>query len=226
MRPRYPQQGGRWHARAGPLLPLALALACVTEYQLPAADDDEPACEAPYLACAGECVDVEVDERNCGVCGEECELGEVCMDGVCEQPCPEGCDRLEDCIDGACLCRDGLEQCGDECVDVGANFDHCGECGSGCGPDELCFDGECGDACPDDVCEDEICVDLASDPLNCGVCGNVCEADELCVNSLCAYFEEAPDCNTCPCDCEPDFTCCYSFFVELEVCVFADACNP
>lgn len=44
-----------------------------------------PACTFPEdRACAGECVDVRVDDQNCGYCGASCPDGERCVLASCE----------------------------------------------------------------------------------------------------------------------------------------------
>ena len=46
-------------------------------------------CDVVSLDCCnGTCVDLETDEDNCGGCGIPCELGEICINGLCEQSGP------------------------------------------------------------------------------------------------------------------------------------------
>ena len=205
-------------ACAGAVL-AASVLACVVDYELPALD-----CEAPLELCDGGCIDFAFDEDNCGACGLTCDAGEACISGVCEPFCDADCEAFEVCVEGVCECRDGLEECAGECVKLEADVDHCGACGSPC-EGELCFEGECVSECPDEECGGA-CVDIEQDPLNCGACGQACFADELCVLGDCLPYDEQPGCNTCPCDCLPGSTCCYSAFLDAEVCIDGDTCNP
>ncbi len=48
----------------------------------------------------------------------------------------EGCS-------GPCLCAEGLEECGDGCVDTTTHLSHCGGCGAACGSGENCVGGAC-----------------------------------------------------------------------------------
>ena len=93
-------------------------------------------------------------------------------------------------------CPDGEERCGEECVDLQTNRDHCGACGQVC-PDMgglVCADGEYG--CPSgwtdcsqapDATEgiDSYCADLDSDPAYCGSCGNACDSG-VCTDGECS----------------------------------------
>ena len=40
-----------------------------------------PACNGTL--CAGKCVSLDVDPKNCGSCGKSCAFGEVCAEGAC-----------------------------------------------------------------------------------------------------------------------------------------------
>lgn len=42
-------------------------------------------CESPKMNCAGVCVDISRDMKNCGGCGEECNIadGEFCLSYYC-----------------------------------------------------------------------------------------------------------------------------------------------
>lgn len=42
-----------------------------------------PACAPTLLACAGTCVDTQVDTSNCGSCGTVCRSGAPCIAGTC-----------------------------------------------------------------------------------------------------------------------------------------------
>jgi hypothetical protein len=82
-------------------------------------------CGLGELECMGVCVDGLSDPANCGACGNHCDVGEVCSDGVC----------------GA-SCTPPRRICDGRCVDVTWNPDHCGSCGTVCSSG-ICIDGEC-----------------------------------------------------------------------------------
>jgi hypothetical protein len=76
--------------------------------------------------CGGDtCVDLLADDKNCGACGNACEVGSICASGVCKG------------------CAAGETACGTKCVDVQSDPDNCGSCGVGCGLGESCSNGTC-----------------------------------------------------------------------------------
>jgi hypothetical protein len=76
--------------------------------------------------------------------------------------------------------------CGATCVDLQANPDHCGACGTRCARTEACVMGRCALACPggQTACNGR-CIDLATDRANCGACGNVCATGQVCAMGRC-----------------------------------------
>jgi hypothetical protein len=178
---------------------LALVTGCALQYVVPddeagdETDDDEcegDECVAPEPcaldACEDECVDLQIDPANCGLCDRWCDSSAECIDGACVQTCDETCENdAEICVGGSCECRSGLMRCEDDCVDIASDDDHCGMCGRDC-DDMLCNAGECAAACSDslDAC-DEACVNLATDPLNCGACERDCHPSQVCIAGEC-----------------------------------------
>ena len=147
---------------------LVFVLLCVTVAA--GCDDTEVSCGEDFVDCDGRCVDVEIDENNCGECGVVCGDGESCVDGACVLVCPSG-----------------LEVCDDRCVDVGVDPDHCGGCDTACADGEVCSDGECALSCGGStptLC-DGGCVDTEVDEAHCGGCGNPCEPGEHCLDGEC-----------------------------------------
>ena len=152
-------------------------------------------CDAGELVCQGQCVDPSVDVEHCGGCGNACGDGQICEAGSCvdeggEEPDPEECP-------------DGLEACGDQCVDVMTDDENCGECGNACGDGESCEAGVCeGDDPQPEPCDDGLeacgdqCVDLMTDEANCGECGNACGDGESCEAGVCEEDDPEPE----PCD--------------------------
>ncbi|MBN1611735.1 MAG: SUMF1/EgtB/PvdO family nonheme iron enzyme [Polyangiaceae bacterium] len=128
--------------------------------------------------------------------------------------------------------------CGDECVDLESNRDHCGQCGRACTMDQVatrqCEDGLCVSQCragwgncyqpegsdPDDGCETEI----LKDPSHCGGCGRACvtggRVDEVhCVGGVCTSSCKTGSVNlNRPPAPEPDDGCEVVFATNVEHC--------
>ncbi len=119
------------------------------------------ACECVRKPCSG---GMEFDTTSCSCrcprdmreCRDGCVGKNECCPG--DPPCPEdpkGCchaPALDVCtIDGCCREIDGIKACNDFCVDTNTNRNHCGDCNSLCGAEEVCADGECQsvELCPD-----------------------------------------------------------------------------
>jgi hypothetical protein len=93
-------------------------------------DAGSPACDVGETLCNEVCVDLDEDPDNCGECGDECEPGQLCSEGMCEMQCEPPTTR-----------------CGMFCVNLDTDPDHCGACPIEC-DSGLCQDGECADATP------------------------------------------------------------------------------
>ncbi|MBM4360498.1 MAG: hypothetical protein FJ096_20515 [Deltaproteobacteria bacterium] len=73
-----------------------------------------PVCAEEETVCKGKCVDLKVDDLNCGGCGKACPKGTACKDG--------GCD-----------CLKAVESyCDAACVDIFNSDKHCGGCNHDC----------------------------------------------------------------------------------------------
>lgn len=81
---------------------------------------DGPGCTPPYD-----------NASNCGACGAACSPGTP----FCEQSSP----GVFECV---FRCADGLEQCGERCVDTVDNPAHCGECDNRCAS-SICRNSQC-----------------------------------------------------------------------------------
>ncbi|MBX3216091.1 MAG: hypothetical protein KF850_28885 [Labilithrix sp.] len=139
-------------------------------------------------------VDVYSDPMNCGVCGNECNPGDAC-------------------IEGRCGCPAGFTSCNGRCVDLSTNDLNCGECGRACpfipedGPfagcelidkhaQAKCLNGVCGNLacqlgwgdCDKDMgqCPNHPqgawsgCETPVTTLENCGACGNKCGPGQIC----------------------------------------------
>jgi hypothetical protein len=91
-------------------------------------------------------------------------------------------------------CASGLTRCGNACVDLATDRNHCGACGEVCpGIGGLvCAGGRCGcpagwadcsEAAPQGT--EGYCADLGNNPGNCGACGVACAAGQTCANGQC-----------------------------------------
>jgi Stigma-specific protein, Stig1 len=112
------------------------------------------------LNCSGTCVDYLTDPNNCGGCGVQCAVGQLCDNGVCRS-----------------TCAPGQTQCGTVCVDLTSDPLNCGACNHACGTNQICT----GSACvtcksPTQTACDNQCVNIHTDPSNCGACGVDCNA--------------------------------------------------
>jgi hypothetical protein len=82
------------------------------------------------------CLDVRNDSLNCGSCGNACDWGTLCDEGLCES-----WFHVIDVCPG-----EGGENCGDEgieCVNILDDPENCGGCGILCPDTGWCDDGVC-----------------------------------------------------------------------------------
>lgn len=83
--------------------------------------------------CAGGCVDLQRDVRNCGSCGRACGEVEVCTSGRC----------AASCVAPRALCGAGATM---RCVDMQTDAQNCGRCGMACAAGSACTAGRCATA--------------------------------------------------------------------------------
>src|SRR5438094_10234010 len=77
-------------------------------------------CLAPKKTCGGVCIDVTIDNKNCGDCGKTCGETTACVAGACTAV---GCTKDE------VSCPDG------KCANLLTDANHCGDCTTKCGLD-------------------------------------------------------------------------------------------
>ncbi len=150
---------------------------------VPTDTPDVPVADVPRTdgcagtVCAGACVDLQRDPRNCGACGTDC----ASLPGVIASAvqCRAGvCDVTSACMPGRAHCTttpsDGCE------ADI-TTAAQCGQCGIACAdPTPLCAMAASGSyACSDGCTTPTIrcgtsCIDPQRDPNNCGSCGHSC----------------------------------------------------
>lgn len=145
-------------------------------------------CPSPFATCISrtepsfKCgINLAVDSKNCGQCGNECpndlnlmelKLTSRCVDGACAYQCYKHYSGIsevfEDWTDCNGLIEDGCE------ANLTNDAEHCGVCGNACPPGVQCMNGQCG--CPTGLlfCNGA-CVDPDWNDFHCGACGNACE---------------------------------------------------
>ena len=83
-------------------------------------------------------------------------------------------------------CEGEQVDCGDGCVDLDNDPQHCGACDNACDDDEVCDQGACATICGEGLTPcDGACVDLDVNPDHCGGCGVACLEGEVCVEGAC-----------------------------------------
>ena len=75
--------------------------------------------------CSDVCVDLELDDDNCGKCGRACPTNAECYARNCQ------CKHEDD------------DFCNGKCVNIFESKDHCGKCGRKCLPPKICCEGAC-----------------------------------------------------------------------------------
>jgi len=140
--------------------------------------------------------------QSCGRCGTQqrlCESGKWLDWGVCDsegsctpgtaQACGNGGTQVcsEHCQWSECSCSgEGLLTCGGRCVDTQSDRGNCGTCGTVCGSEQVCSNGDCQLHCVGGTtkCSDG-CVDTMVDPAHCGACDAACASEEVCAEGKC-----------------------------------------
>lgn len=83
-------------------------------------------------------------------------------------------------------CVPGTEECGDDCVDIMEDPEHCGACNNPCDQGQVCNAGECVSSCDEGLTDcGGACINTDDDPEHCGACDNACEFGESCIDGTC-----------------------------------------
>ena len=173
----------------------------------------EPGCETSGDCLNdGKCISV----LGSTLCAEACVAGDAgfatCEGGACEPaggadfgcklscaaaPCPAGLtcadrgDGVAWCAapdaPGLSGCDGGQLRCGDTCVSVKDNADHCGKCDNACAEGGTCDGLQC--TCPKGQLDcDGLCINVLTNVAHCGNCNADCTYDHaspLCVAGKC-----------------------------------------
>lgn len=99
-------------------------------------------CVGGQTACAGICVDLQTDVKNCGLCGNMCGQGESCDSAACHCGSGNACTGGQTCIGGLC-CPSAETNCSGTCVALSSDPNHCGACGVACSVGAMCDHGIC-----------------------------------------------------------------------------------
>ena len=131
----------------------ALGQICMSQ-KCVAGCDGNHACQAGLGCCAGGCISVLSDAKNCGACGNACPSGNGCCGGACVpfntttncgacgNACPDIANGSRACTANACAvggCNGSFLDC-DKKIDNGCEVNgasdamNCGACGAACGP--------------------------------------------------------------------------------------------
>ena len=152
-------------------------------------------------------------QHFCQVCepgqSKACMLPNVCGEGIsicesrgewsdCKVPDSGFCKEDEVCIDKKCTtCRASQPLlCGDVCVNIATDANHCGACQKACKPGQLCSGERC--VCqPGQLLCDGKCIDPTNNPAHCGACGRACTSGQTCASGAC--LQTCPKSTPTPC---------------------------
>jgi hypothetical protein len=140
--------------------------------------------------CGTECVDIQNDEANCGMCGTVCAPSIACFNGTCAAA--GACDAAMDCntcqtcaFDGVCL--DELQSCA-----LDANCVNLVNCVNACPANDPMCPNTCGQMYPNGIDGYNNLVNC----LFCQECTTSCGIDTVAFGCP-ASCDGTNDCNTC-----------------------------
>jgi Stigma-specific protein, Stig1 len=147
--------------------------------------------------------------NDCRRLGRECRRDSQC--------CSKNCVRRGD--DKVCGCPEGKRRCGDRCVNLKTNENHCGECFNRCEEGQECVEGICsgGEPICNPPCLSDTCVCRAERPDGTGA---------VCVDCGRSGCQQVSSCADCP----PDRPVCFfdefdqTFTCGSECCI--GGCDP
>jgi hypothetical protein len=206
--------------RIGLTFVVLLLLTSCTCGSNPPSQGDGGSCMSPLTLCSASCVDVKLDDANCGACGAKCSDSEACAGSRCyprmctDQVCSPSQVCLSDfCTDRACF---GVACPADQVCAGGKCYPNA--CGAMSCPvtfvclENMCVEGSCvgvacpaGSACKNGKCGIDTCANAVADgtesDVDCGgacatcIPGKKCKADGDCASDSCKQgFCQAPAC--------------------------------
>jgi hypothetical protein len=129
-----------------------------------------------------------------------------------------GQDVVKPTSDGGC--PGTLTPCGQACVDLKTDPNHCGGCNTVCSTADagnpgdagtitaVCTAGQCGINCGGNLTQcGETCVDEKNDPLNCGGCGTSCDGGACCTGQCVDTTSDNGNCGACGKACDGGTVC-------------------
>ncbi len=116
------------------------------------------------------CANTQVDNTNCGTCGNVCSGGTACSQGKCSKTCG-GNETL-------CTPDAGADGGAPYCADLQSDHNNCNACGHACAQGNVCVNGACQVSCPGTlVACGSTCIDPSSNPNFCGASGDCAGAN-------------------------------------------------
>ncbi len=106
-------------------------------------------CDSRDDDCDGkidEAFDLQTDNANCGQCGNSCDSGDQCCNGLCIETATDE----RNCGSCGTECGSGLTCCNSGCVNLVDSEQHCGACGRSCASGTMC--------CPGGQCKSVLCL--------------------------------------------------------------------
>ncbi|KAG5516527.1 hypothetical protein RHGRI_037291 [Rhododendron griersonianum] len=119
--------------------------------------------------CKKMCMNLNMDNLNCGKCGKQCKSGKQC----CKGKCVNIQTNRSNCGTCGYTCINTDHYCNGKCVNLKTDILNCGSCGNKCGLNLNC-------------CNWKI-VNLHTNEKHCGRCQNNCKKDDACMNGICEY---------------------------------------
>ena len=170
------------------------------------------------LSLAGGCEDLGITDRPFACRGDgDCSGDRVCRPSStgefeCVEPDEEPCEG------------DAFLLCGERCIDITSDANHCGGCSLACPGDQTCSDSQCAlEGCgvsveeagepqppaepatlsnPIGTCiNGTLCVDLMTDPEHCGGCEQSCPPTQECLGGVCSQLCDHLGLNSCEGEC-------------------------
>jgi hypothetical protein len=170
----------------------------------------------PGPAGSSYCADLVRGVSDCGMCGQGCSGGLVCMGGLCVDPPATGGGS----------CGGNLQMCPSGCTSLQDDSRNCGACGQLC--QGSCNSGQCqplgqrafGSTCSrNGDCQGGLCMDMMRFGWPGGFCTSVCDVDLPCAaGQTCVGSPASGAFGSCRPSCVGDADCRAGFFCVQNAC--------